>query len=132
MANVAIYDLATKRILKYLRSVHTPNYADRTDVLVNPGLPDCEMKYWKVESGIIVEMTQAEKDVIDTEEQAEQDAMEETQKDIDKLEKGLKVLAILTFKEINKLRTNAGLFEYTWTQFKQAFKNEWEVSGTNG
>ena len=132
MANVAIYDLATKRILKYLRSVHTPNYANRDDVLINPALPDCSMKYWKVESGIIVEMTQPEKDVVDAEEQAEQDAMEEARKDIDKLEKGLKVLAILTFKEINKLRANAGLFEYTWTQFKQAFKNEWEASGTNG
>jgi len=129
MARIAIYDLVTKRVLEYLKSAHTPDYTGRDDVLINPGLPACEMKYWKVESNIILEMTQAEKDAVDTEEQAEQDAIEEARKDIDKLEKALKVALKLIFKEINKFRVKNGDLPYTWKQFKQAFKNEWNNLG---
>jgi len=82
--------------------------------------------YLKVSGGKVVEMSQTEKDAVNAEIQAAIDATKEAQEDIDKLEKGLKALAILIFKEINRLRTNAGLFEYTWAQFKQAFKNEWK------
>ena len=132
MAHIAIYDKVTKRVLEYLRSVHTPDYQDRDNVLINPGLPGCEMKYWKVEKGAIEEMSQAEKDKVDAEIQAAIDAIEEARKDIDNLEKAVRVLAILVFKQINKLRVKDGDPEYTWAQFKQAFKNEWEEIGTYG
>lgn len=36
----------------------------------------------------------------------------------------VRALGILTFKEINKLRQNAGLNEYTWDQFKTAMRDE--------
>ena len=127
MAHIAIYDKVTKRVLEYLRSVHTPDYQDRDNVLINPGLPGCEMKYWKVEKGAIEEMSQAEKDKVDAEIQAAIDAIEEARKDIDNLEKAVRVLAILVFKQINKLRVKDGDPEYTWMQFKQAFKNEWNA-----
>jgi len=77
----------------------------------------------------VAEMWPAEKDAVDAEIQAVIDAAKEAQKDIDKLEKAVRVLAILTFKEINKLRVKDGDQEYTWAQFKQAFKNEWNLIG---
>lgn len=61
MANVVIYDLDTKRVLQYLRSVHTPDYADRTDVLLNPDMKGIDVDYAKVVAGTVRELTPAEK-----------------------------------------------------------------------
>jgi len=46
------------------------------------------------------------------------------QADIDKWAKKEKAFAKLVFKEINKLRKNAGLSEYTWAQFNTALAAE--------
>ncbi|MFW9874247.1 MAG: hypothetical protein ACFFG0_14170 [Candidatus Thorarchaeota archaeon] len=121
MANVI-----NRSTLQYLTSVHTPNYPVE-DWIINPVLPSCEQKYWKISGDNVLEMNQSEKDIKDIEIADQQAQIEENAKDIDNLEKGLRVLAILTFKEINKLRENAGLAEYTWIQFKNAFKNEWNL-----
>ena len=148
MAKIVFFD--DKGRVEKVGSGNTPDYFEE-NVAINPpsistliatGLP---RKYWKKVIAAqhknaqnnwtmndVAEMSQTEKDVVDAKIQAAIDAAEEAQKDIDKLPKGLKVLARLTFKEINRLRTNAGLFEYTWAQFKQAFKNEWEASGAYG
>jgi len=69
MANVIIFDEVTKRVTDYLKSVHTPDYTGRDDIIINPeNLPICVMKYWKIANGQIVEMSQAEKDAVDAEE----------------------------------------------------------------
>jgi hypothetical protein len=65
MANVIIYDEATGAVKSYLKSVHTPTYSSRSDVLVNPTLPETDLKYMKVSGGVVVEMTQEEKDAVD-------------------------------------------------------------------
>ena len=88
-----------------------------------------EMKYWKVVDGRIVEMSQSEKDALDAQIAADREAEEEAQKDIDNIGKDVKVLAILTFNEVNRLRKFAGLEEYTWAQFKKAYKNVWDNLG---
>ena len=71
MANVIIFNEADNKIIDYKTSVNTPDYSSRTDVIVNPdlsALSGIPRKYWKQDSGAIVEMTQAEKDAVDAEE----------------------------------------------------------------
>jgi len=71
MADVVIFDTETKRVKNFLRSVHTPDYKGKSDVLVffkKPvDVPACPMKYWKVEKGKVVEMTDTEKAQVDAE-----------------------------------------------------------------
>ena len=124
-------------------NVNSLKYKGRDDVALNPpSMPTLiaggvKTKYWKIVliawqmiDGVVMqndvaEMSQVEKDAVDQAEADEQAALEEARKDIDNLEKATKTLAKLSFEEINKLRANAGLSEYTWAQFKTAFKAEW-------
>lgn len=64
MANVV-----NKTTTQYITSVHTPDY-DSADWLINPdlsGVSGVDQKYWKVSGSppAVVEMSQAEKDVVD-------------------------------------------------------------------
>lgn len=69
MSNVIIFDLLNKRVESYLKSVHTPDYEEQSNVLVNPeNLPDILQKYWKVGNEQVLEMNQVEKDTLDIEE----------------------------------------------------------------
>ena len=129
MADIIIFDKSTGKVKDYLKSQHTPDFTNRDDVIVNPVIPDVDRKYWKIVDGNVVKMTQAEKDTVDAEEQAEKEALEKMQKDIDRLDRTIRALASLTFREINKLRKLANQTKYTWTQFKDAYVNIWnEVS----
>ena len=47
-----------------IRSAHTPDYPAK-DWLINPILPDCEIKYMKVSDTKVVEMTSIEKAAVD-------------------------------------------------------------------
>jgi hypothetical protein len=49
---------------EYLQSVNTPGY-DPAEWLINPVLPDCPQRYWKIVGDTVVEMTQGEQDAID-------------------------------------------------------------------
>jgi hypothetical protein len=61
MANVMIYENGKAK--EYLKSVHTPDFAKREDVLINPVMPEgVALKHIKVANGEAVEMTQGEKD----------------------------------------------------------------------
>ena len=62
MANVVIYDELTKRPVSYLKSVNTPDYSDRTDVLINPDVSGIDLKYSLVEDSSLRNMTKDEKD----------------------------------------------------------------------
>ncbi len=80
MANVAIFDISTDAVKQYLRSVNTPNYSSRPDVIVNPDITAFQsvpLKYWKHDAGTIREMTQAEKDAVDAAEVAATQAVED-------------------------------------------------------
>lgn len=149
MANVAIYDEGNDRVLDYKKSVNTPDYQGRTDVLINPdvsALAGVPIKYWKHSSGAVVEMSQAEKDALD---QAETDAQLAALKQLakDYVDSGndsdrrmVRALAWVIFKsmvetrnkvneiitEINKnpsINVDA-LPNRTWQQLKNAVKNE--------
>lgn len=61
MANILIFDELTKRPLKYLQSVNTPDYSSRSDVLVNPDLTNIDLAFSKVSGDKLVNMTEAEK-----------------------------------------------------------------------
>jgi hypothetical protein len=55
------------RVTDYLSSVNTPDYVSNPNALINPdvsGLP-VDMRYWKVDTGIVVEMSTGEKVAVD-------------------------------------------------------------------
>ena len=67
MSDVIIYDLTTNNVLRYMRSVHTPDYQGNPDVLINPIIPrDVPLYYLTVDTGLVREMTAVEKEVVDT------------------------------------------------------------------
>jgi hypothetical protein len=68
MSNILIYDPSTGFGLQYIQSVNTPDYAGRSDVLINPNMsevPDIPIKYIIVENGIPQEMTDEQKAAVD-------------------------------------------------------------------
>jgi hypothetical protein len=56
-------DVVHKTRLNYLKSVHTPSYDG--DWLINPVLPQCEIKYWRMYHGALKEMTLLQKKAVD-------------------------------------------------------------------
>jgi len=58
MSNVLIYDKETGIVKSYLKSVHTPDYADRDDVIINPEGDDFSNSI--VEDGKVRKMTDEE------------------------------------------------------------------------
>ncbi len=71
-------DVINKQTLEYLKSVNTPDY-NSANWIINPVLPDCDRKYWKIASGKVKEMTVSEKATVD---QNELDALAERQKEV--------------------------------------------------
>ena len=69
-------DVINKSTLRYLKSVHTPNYPT-SEWLINPVLPNCEQKYWRIVSGQVKEMTTTQKESVDA---AEANLLKENQK----------------------------------------------------
>ncbi len=64
-------NVVNRTTLKYLKSVHTPDFPDPPwvrdpDVSALDGTVD--NKYWKMNGNLVVEMSQAEKDVVDANE----------------------------------------------------------------
>lgn len=127
MANV--YD-KVKRV--YRRSVHTPDFMGNPDMLINPdvsalqGVPE---KYWKVEFDTLIEMTQPEKDAVDLEIDNRRKAavLQRAEAEFNFNPVTL-ALGKVIFKEINKLRVQAGLAPYTPAQFNAAIQTELEAS----
>ncbi len=74
MAKIVVYDSSdvnvSNRVTGYYPSGHSPDFSG-TEHLVNPpGLGflvgNVDQKYWKEDSGDVVEMSQAEKDIVDS------------------------------------------------------------------
>ncbi len=77
-SDVVIFDEMTDRVLSYRKSVHTPNYNDRNDVLINPNITPVEnlaRRYWKHSLGTLIPMSEIEKDQVDQEIQDARDAI---------------------------------------------------------
>ena len=71
-----IYDRDTKRVL---RSKNTPDFAGNPRYIVLPhrrDQPQCPVKYWKDDVNRVVEMSESEKEAVDTAEDAEREAAE--------------------------------------------------------
>lgn len=75
MAIIVIFDelSSPNKILDVLPSASTDQFLGRTDVLFNPDLSaveDLPRKYWKQDSGVVVEMTAQEQSDVDAAEAA--------------------------------------------------------------
>ena len=55
--------LISEKILLYNKNGY--EYEDNSDAIINPVMPDCELKYTKVVDGEVVEMTEEEKAEVD-------------------------------------------------------------------
>jgi hypothetical protein len=67
MADVLIFDPHStpvpNRGIELRRSVHTPDYENRADAIINPVLPEgVPLRHLKVSGGLVLEMSQEEKD----------------------------------------------------------------------
>jgi hypothetical protein len=71
MSNVLKYKTATGEAQQYILSVNTPDYqapSGESSFLIDPELDNVQgvpVKYWKVSGGLVVEMSQAEKNAVD-------------------------------------------------------------------
>ena len=63
-------DVVNRKTLEYRKRVNTPDFPE-TDWLINPWLPDCPRKYWKVVKDAVVEMGAEEKAAVDATEAEE-------------------------------------------------------------
>lgn len=82
MALIVVFDelASPQKVLGVNRSADTGQYLGRTDIVVNPDLTALDgivpQRYWKHDTGLIVEFSQAEKDAQDAAEaQAADDAL---------------------------------------------------------
>lgn len=117
MASVAIFEPG--QIPQYLPSVNTPDYETNPYAIVNPDLSlvsGVPTKYWKLDNGIISEMSQIEKDAIT---QAETDAMKAR---VDQLQANLPEVLRALVKVIN-IRLPAGS-KITKEELIEAIKQE--------
>ena len=63
MSNVVIFKDGE---VKYLKSVHTPDYLSNPDAIINPNIPiGVPIKYWKRNGDIVLEMDTSEKNAVD-------------------------------------------------------------------
>lgn len=115
-AKIAEFDENTNKIKDVKNSQDTNQYINRTDVVINPSIPEgVPQKYQKHSNGAIVEMTQEEKDAVDDAEElasnnmeiARADALEVSTAD---LAKAIAALTGLTEQQIkDKIKEQKGL-----------------------
>ena len=80
MSLVVIFDegASPEKVLGVVRSANTPDFDQRTDVVINPDIAALDgvvpQKYWKHDTGSIIEYTQGEKDAQDAADVAAADA----------------------------------------------------------
>lgn len=66
MADIIIYDTESGKVKDYMKSVNTPDFKGRNDVLFNPEIPvGVPLQYLKVDRGTVLEMNATEKSTID-------------------------------------------------------------------
>ena len=125
------------RAVRYLRSVNTPDYSDRTDVLINPVLPaDIALGLLKVVGDQVVELDQADLDAIAAQQAANAAASEaariaaarEFAKGVLDGDEGyetfLKILLEAFVEQLNVLRPYHSLADITPAQVKTVITNK--------
>ena len=125
------------RAVKYLRSVNTPDYSDRTDVLINPVLPaDIALGLLKVVGDQVVELDQADLDAIAAQNAANAAASEAARiaaaKEFAKgvldgdegYETFLKIMLEAIVEQLNALRPYHSLADITPAQVKTVITNK--------
>lgn len=110
---------------QYLTSVDTVKY-DIKDWIINPNIPKCDSKYWKIVGDSVLEMNVTEKLSVDTTISNLLSQKNELLKDITKADKLLKSLSLVLLDEINALRTKTGLSNRTIDQFKTAIITKYD------
>ena len=72
MSNIVVYDpddtVVAGRVLEYAESANTPDYNSESNKIISPdlsGVSGVDQKYWKVDTGAVVEMTAQEKADVD-------------------------------------------------------------------
>ncbi len=123
-------ELVIDRLEAIYPSAHTPDWIGVANILISPQFPSgwqTKIKYLKRAANAVVEMAQAEKDIIDQWEAEQQAQKEEEAKDLTiSFDRLLKAFALVVLDEINLLRTKAGLAERTIEQLKNAVKVKYE------
>ena len=125
------------RAVRYLRSVNTPDYSDRTDVLINPVLPaDIALGLLKVVGDQVVELDQADLDAIAAQQAANAAASEAARiaaaKEFAKgvldgdegYETFLKIMLEAIVEQLNVLRPYHSLADITPAQVKTVITNK--------
>ncbi len=114
-----------RNTLQYITSGHDPLYPS-TDWIINPVLPNCASKYWKIVGDNVLERTTQEKADVDATAAAAQVAYLETLKDFNNTDKLTKAAFLVIFDQINTLRTKCSLATVTLQQFKDAVKSKYK------
>ena len=134
MALIVIFDVGAtpQKVLEVIPSANTPDYDKRSDVVVNPDLSALDLinrKYWKHDTGLIVEMTAGEKTAQDTADQAQAtadrrvsaEAAVDGQEDSERV---MRAFMILVKEQFNVLRALHSLPDLTTAPLKTAIKNK--------
>lgn len=139
MAKCIFFD-KNGRYKNHKDGVNSPDYFGRDDVTLNPeGLKDLvnrgvPRKHWKIvikaleyvngnpTMNNIVEMSQAEKNIVDAEIVEKEQEAKANLIDLDKRDIDLLVLAKMTWDEANKVRKWLKKPTITWQMFKNTYK----------
>ncbi len=97
MANVL-----RKSDLQYLTSVQTPIYRT-TEYIINPVLPTCDKRYWKIVGEEVKEMTVSEKKTVDDKITADNQASQLRAEQEGKIQTRMRKLAIDELKAEGEL-----------------------------
>lgn len=133
MADIIRYDTNTGLVLEHRRSVNTPDFEGRADILINPVLPSgVAVSDLKVVAGLVVELTPAEKLARNTAATtAAVASFKANAKDFvnarpDEQAVVIRAIIKIILSEINLIRTNAalGLAPRTATQIRNAIEAE--------
>lgn len=135
MADIIRFNVTTGQVLEYRRSVNTPDFEGLPDVLINPVVPaNVAVADMKVVSGVVVELSPAEKAARNTASSAAALAsLKVTAKEYvntrpDDIGLVLRAVVKIMLTEINLLRTNAGLATRTATQLRNAIEAELDLT----
>lgn len=132
-SNVLVFDPTSTpvpgRARAYLVSVNTTDFEGVTNALINPALPGVALEWVKVTNGTAVAMSLVESNLVVSTESSNRlaGARSDAKNGYDAdhpLGRLQRAIVEITMREINILRTNAGLAARTPSQLRTAIRNE--------
>ena len=110
----------TKQLLVSVAESDLPETV--ANFIIDPVLPAVERRYWNIVGDTVSEMSQAEKDVVDT---AQKDVIRDRiAARMDDVEDELRAVVLILIDEINILRSLAGLAPRTPAQAKAGIRSK--------